>query len=415
MPQIVESDLADVGEFADHVVVAVHVRWVQRPAGGSGEHQADIPPRLAGLAAVDLLAPVVPPQRRHALLRDRDAPCGAVGLHVLECGAAGGAGQGASDGEVPGGEVQVVPAQAEQLALAQPGAQRRRRTPPSPRRRRCRVGGTGRHRRHRCPGRSEPALRIVVAVRGDEQPWWGGPQPDWPCSHPPKARQATLSPADMGTSHQVAGGQAQRLIPGHPNSRSGIHPTEAMTQPNRPASHTTPATVTALPGNRPRRTSPPRPTALPSTASNVPLRRTRRGADRARDVAANPAPQARPAGDHSQHSAHRARSRRRRGQPTPRRRRIDTGNFVGGRPVTHTAATDPAPVPANRSARPRPRLAGVWPTHPHPTTLVSTMITNPHQARHTPMGSTPPGGEHRQARRHRRPTHSHPVPRPSMH
>lgn len=119
MPQVVEPDLADSGHFAEGLVVAVHVGGVERPAGGAGEDEAEVAPGVAGVAAVLLLAAVVPAQRRDALLRDGDASRGAVGLYVLEARPAGGSGEGAADGEVPGVQVEVVPLEPEQLALTE--------------------------------------------------------------------------------------------------------------------------------------------------------------------------------------------------------------------------------------------------------------------------------------------------------
>src|SRR5574342_662477 len=96
MSQVMESDLADSGDLAEGLVVAVHVGRVERPAGRSGEDQAEVTPRVAGLVAVLLLAAVVPAQRRDALGGDGDASRGAVRLHVGERGSAGGAGERAT-------------------------------------------------------------------------------------------------------------------------------------------------------------------------------------------------------------------------------------------------------------------------------------------------------------------------------
>jgi hypothetical protein len=72
--------------------------------------------------SVDILPGVVTLERGDAVAGQDDTPRGAVGLGRLERGTASGAGQGAPHIQVPGVQVDVVPAQAEQFTPAQAGA-----------------------------------------------------------------------------------------------------------------------------------------------------------------------------------------------------------------------------------------------------------------------------------------------------
>ena len=116
--QVVESDVAHVGEFADESGGCGAPRPGPAARRAVGEHEPGFAPPVAGLAPVDVLAPVVALERGDAFAGKDDTPGGAVGLDRLERGAAFGAGQGAPHVQVPGVEVDVVPAVGRAVRLA---------------------------------------------------------------------------------------------------------------------------------------------------------------------------------------------------------------------------------------------------------------------------------------------------------
>src|SRR6266511_4987396 len=122
MSQVVEPDVTQIGQVPEHLVGAVNRSRVQRAAGGVGEHQTGVFPRVTGVTAIDVLALLVTAQRGDAFAGYRDASGGAVGLDRLERRPALGTRQGASHVQVSGGKVDVRTWQAAQFTLTQPGA-----------------------------------------------------------------------------------------------------------------------------------------------------------------------------------------------------------------------------------------------------------------------------------------------------
>lgn len=124
MAEVVEPDAMESGPVEQGVEVAGECGPFDRGTVGPGEHVAAVLPACPRRFALPTLPGAVLFQGAQARCRQRYAPFGVLDLGREGSQAAGvGALEGAADAGGSAGQVEVFPAQAEEFALAEPGAQ----------------------------------------------------------------------------------------------------------------------------------------------------------------------------------------------------------------------------------------------------------------------------------------------------